>query len=110
MKLNVVEYIQANGKSPYGQWFKSLPAQAAAKIATAQIRLEMGNTSSIKWFEGLGEYRIHWGKGLRIYLAKEGERLVILLGGGDKSSQKRDIARAKALLSEYKTRKSEQQV
>ncbi|WP_263079863.1 type II toxin-antitoxin system RelE/ParE family toxin [Endozoicomonas sp. Mp262] len=110
MTLKVVEYIQPDGKSPYATWFNALPAQAAAKVATAQIRLERGLTSSIKWFAGLGEYRINWGKGLRIYLAKDGDELIVLLGGGDKSSQKQDIIKAKALLSEYKQRKTQKQV
>ena len=42
----------------------------------------MGNTSAIKWFEGIGEYRIDWGPGYRIYLAKDGESLIVLFGGG----------------------------
>ncbi len=55
---------------------------AAAKATTAKLRLEMGNTSAIKWFEGIGEYRIDWGPGYRIYLAKDGESLIVLFGGG----------------------------
>ncbi len=42
---------------------------AAAKVTTAKIRLELGNTSSVKWFDGMGEYVIDWGPGYRIYLA-----------------------------------------
>jgi len=53
------------------------------------IELELGNTSNIKWFEGLGEYRIHWGPGYRIYLIQEGKRLIILFGGGDKPPLKK---------------------
>ena len=70
------------------------------------MRLEMGNTSNIKWFEGLGEYRIDWGPGYRIYLLQEGLQLIILFGGGDKSSQQQDIKRAKKLISEYKRHKN----
>ena len=55
---------------------------AAAKATTAKLRLEMGNTSAINWFEGIGEYRIDWGPGYRIYLAKDGESLIVLFGGG----------------------------
>ena len=61
----------------------------------------MGNTSNIKWFDGLGEYRIDWGPGLRIYLIRETHRLIILFGGGDKSSQKRDIKVVKSLINEH---------
>lgn len=70
------------------------------------MRLEMGNTSNIKWFEGLEEYRIDWGPGYRIYLLQEGLQLIILFGGGDKSSQQQDIKHAKKLISEYKRHKN----
>jgi putative addiction module killer protein len=66
----------------------------------------MGNTSSVKWFSGIGEYRIDWGPGYRIYLAKDGDGLIILLGGGTKKSQRADIDRAKAMWAEYKLRKN----
>ena len=85
----------------------SLPSQAAAKTAAAKAKIAAGNTSSIKWFDGLGGYRIHWGKGIRIYLARDGDQLIVLFGGGDKSTQKRDITKAKLLLSEYKRRKAQ---
>jgi putative addiction module killer protein len=64
-----------------------------------------GNTSSIKWFSGLGEIRIDWGPGFRVYLAKDGDALIVLFGGGTKASQSKDIERAKELLADYKTRK-----
>ena len=69
--------------------------------------MEQGNTSNIKWFEGIGEYRINWGPGYRIYLAMEGQTLIILLGGGTKKNQPADIAEAKRLFKEYKSRKGE---
>lgn len=103
--FSVVEYIREDESSPYKEWFDSLHAQAAAKVATAKIRMELGNTSNIKWFDGLGEYRIDWGPGLRIYLMRDGERLIVLFGGGDKSTQKADIRKARGLLDEYKARK-----
>ena len=103
--LTVVEYVRADGSNPYRKWFDALHSQAAAKVATAVVRLELGNTSRVKWIGTIGEYRIDWGPGYRIYLAKDGERLVILLGGGTKRRQQADIERAKALWSEYKERK-----
>ena len=109
MTITVEEYCSPDQTSPFERWFSSLDAQAAAKIATAIMRLEMGNTSNIKWFEGLGEYRIDWGPGYRIYLLQEGKRLIILFGGGDKSSQKHDIKQAKKLISEYKRHKNTSQ-
>ena len=66
-------------------------------MAVATVRLGMGNTSSVKWFEGIGEYVIDWGPGYRLYLARDGDELIILYGGGTKRRQRADIARAKAL-------------
>lgn|SRR3990167_6145746 len=103
--IRVVEYLREDQSSPYRKWFDSLPAAAAAKVAVAKVRMELGNTSNIKWFDGLGEYRIDWGPGLRIYLMRDGERLIVLFGGGDKSTQKADIRKARTLLDEYKARK-----
>lgn len=105
MKIRVEEYLCADGTNPYKSWFDGLEAQAAAKIVTAKLRLEMGNTSSVKWFDGIGEYVIDWGPGYRVYLAKDGETLIILFGGGTKRGQQRDIDRAKELHAEYKARK-----
>ena len=105
MAIRVEEYVREDGSNPYKRWFDALDPAAAAKITTAKLRMELGNTSSIKWFDGIGEYVIDWGPGYRIYLAKDGERLIVLFGGGTKHGQQRDIDRAKALLAEYKARK-----
>src|SRR3990167_1322807 len=105
MAIKVEEYIREDASSPYKQWFDSLPSQAAAKVAVAKLRMELGNTSSIKWFDGMGEYVIDWGPGYRIYLAKDGDTLIVLFGGGVKRGQQRDIEQAKTLLAEYKARK-----
>lgn len=67
MKITVLEYIRENGANPYKAWFDSLDAHAAAKVATAKVRLELGNTSGVKWLSAIGEYRIDWGPGYRIY-------------------------------------------
>ena len=105
MALKVEEYLREDASNPYKQWFDSLSAQAAAKVTVAKLRMELGNTSSIKWFDGMGEYIIDWGPGYRIYLAKDGDTLIVLFGGGTKRRQQRDIDRAKELLAEYKARK-----
>lgn len=103
--ITLEEYVQDNEKSPFGRWFSTLDAQAALKVSSALLRLELGNTSNIKWFDGLGKYRINWGPGYRIYLVQEGKRLIILFGGGDKSTQKTDIKQAKTLIAEFRSRK-----
>ena len=73
---------------------------------TAKLRLSMGNTSRVKWFSGLGEFVIDWGPGYRIYLAKDGDALIVLFGGGTKRGQQADIDKARKLLAEYKARKA----
>ena len=103
----VVEYIKEDGSNPYKKWFDSLNAQAAAKVTVAKARLELGNTSSIKWFDGIGEYRIDWGPGYRIYLVQDGKKLIVLLGGGTKKRQRNDIKKAIELSKEYKSRKKQ---
>ena len=106
MRFTVVEYIREDGSNPYRSWFAQLSEQAAAKVATATVRLEMGNTSSVKWLAGIGEYRIDWGPGYRIYVARDGDAMIILLGGGTKKGQQRDIERARAMWAEYKARRA----
>ena len=104
--LSVVEYVRGDGSNPYRTWFDGLHARAAAKVATGIVRLEFGNLSRVKWIAGIGEYRIDWGPGYRIYLAKDGDKLIILLGGGTKQRQQVDIERAKAIWAEYRARKA----
>lgn len=105
MPIKVKEYKKADGSCPYKLWFDALDAQAAAKVTSAKIRLELGNTSSVKWFRGIGEYVIDWGPGYRIYLAMDGVDVVILFGGGTKRGQQKDIDNAVVLHDEYKARK-----
>jgi len=106
--MKVQEYLEADGSSPYKKWFNSLDPIAAAKISVAKSRLELGNTSNIEWFSGIGEYKINWGPGYRIYLIQEGKHLIILLGGGTKKGQSSDIKKAKNCHIDYKTRKKQE--
>lgn len=70
------------------------------------LRMEMGNTSSVKWFGGIGEYRIDWGPGYRIYLMRDGQTLIVLFTGGTKACQRDDIKRAVQLKDAYRARKA----
>ncbi|MBK5297825.1 MAG: type II toxin-antitoxin system RelE/ParE family toxin [Vicinamibacteria bacterium] len=105
MVLRVQEYVREDGSIPYKTWFDRLDPHAAAKVATAVVRLSLGNTSNVKWFSGLGELRINWGPGYRVYLSRDGETLVLLFWGGTKKRQQADIQAALALQAEYKARK-----
>lgn len=104
--MKVRAYVTEDGTCPFEEWRRKLDVSARKKIEAAQIRLELGNTSNIKWFSGIGEYRINWGPGYRIYLAQDGDQLVVLFGGGTKKSQRNDIKTAKDLHKEYKRQKS----
>ena len=104
--FQVKELLLADGESPFAQWFNGLEAVAAAKVRVAITRMEQGNLSNVTWFRGIGEYKMDWGPGLRIYLAKDGLKLIILIGGGTKKRQQQDINQAVALWEDYKRRKA----
>ena len=96
--IEVREYLDAEGKSPYAKWFDRLNVAAAVKVTTAVHRMEQGNFSNVKGVgTGVYEFRIDFGPGYRIYFGKDGDRLVILLAGGTKKRQDADIAAAKGL-------------
>ena len=99
-------YLASDGKSPFETWFAELESAAAAKVAVALARLETGNLSNAKGVgEGVLEYRIDWGPGYRVYFGRDGDTLVILLTGGTKRRQQRDIDTAKALWADYRRRR-----
>ena len=89
--FSIKELLLEDGSSPFGNWFLKLDTQAAVKVQVALARMEQGNLSNVKWFRGIGEYKINWGPGIRIYFAKDGLNIILLLAGGDKSSQQKDI-------------------
>jgi putative addiction module killer protein len=104
-RIKVIEYLR-EGVSVFGSWFSALDAQVAAKVATALYRLEQGNFSNVKSVgKGISEYRIDFGPGYRIYFGREGNVLVVLLGGGSKKTQSRDIRNAQIFWAEYKKEK-----
>ncbi len=104
--IEVVECLNAQGRSPFRDWFLSLDPQAAVIVTVAIERLADGNTSRVKAIgEGAAEIRIDRGPGYRVYFGWDGKTLVVLLGGGSKRRQQRDIAEALTLWRLYKARK-----
>ena len=104
--LELRYYLAGDGKSPFEEWFSGLDAAAAAKVAVALARLEQGNLSNVKTVgEGVLEYRIDWGPGYRVYFGRDGDVLVILLTGGTKQRQQKDIDTAKTNWTDYKRRR-----
>ena len=107
--LSVLEYLDRAGSSPFAAWFQSLDAATAAKVTTALRRLELGNFSNVKGVgAGVFERRIDFGPGYRVYFGKDGDAVVILLCGGTKKRQDRDIAMAHDRWGDYKKRKAEE--
>jgi putative addiction module killer protein len=85
----------------FSKWHKGLRDKLAAKkIAQRIVRVEAGLLGDVKFFDGIGELRIDYGPGYRLYFARQGAVLVLLLCGGDKSSQDRDIKTAAAMARE----------
>lgn len=102
----VVVYRDARGREPFGTWYAALDSRAAAKVTVALARLAAGNRSETKSVgAGVLERRIHWGPGYRIYFGLDRTVLVVLLGGGTKKSQQRDIIAAQARWQDYKARR-----
>ncbi len=106
--IEIREYVTAEGKVPYRDWVARLDTTTRVRIITAVLRMEQGNFSSAKAVgSGLSELRLDFGPGYRIYFGRDGERLVILFGGGSKRRQQADIEAAKRFWFEYKRRKGE---
>ncbi len=104
--LELRYYLGSGGRNPFEDWFSGLDAAAAAKVSVALARVEQGNLSNVKGVgEGVLEYRLDWGPGYRVYFGRDGDVLVILLTGGTKRRQQRDIETAKALWADYKQRR-----
>jgi putative addiction module killer protein len=107
--VTIKEYLDPSGRSPFGRWFAGLNAPAAAKVTTALVRIEQGNFSNTKGVgAGVLESRIDFGPGYRIYFGKDGETIVILLGGGIKKRQTNDIVAAQECWNDYTRRKAEE--
>lgn len=104
--IAIREYVDLEGRSPNARWFNRLNAQAAAKMATALVRLEQGNLSGVNGVgAGVFEYRIDFGPSYRIYFGKDDDRLIVLLGGGTKRRQRQDVETARNHWRDYKRRK-----
>lgn len=106
LSMKVQEYLREDGSSPYQEWFDTLDIYAATKVSTAIVRLELGNTSNIKWFDGIGELKIDYGSGYRIYLVQQGQELIILFGGGTKKHNNQILRMLKIYIKNTNTEKN----
>jgi putative addiction module killer protein len=104
--LELLEYLDGHDRSPFAAWFNGLNAAAAAKVTAHLTRIELGNLSNVEPVGGgVLEKKVDWGPGYRIYFGRDGNTLVILLGGSQKKDQRKSIESAKLRWSDYKTRK-----
>jgi putative addiction module killer protein len=103
--LEIRYYLTADRRQPFAEWFVDLDPVARAKVARAVVRMEQGNLSNVKSVGGgVLEYRIDFGPGYRVYFGRDGDTLVILLSGGSKKRQQRNIEAAWTSWQDYKRR------
>ena len=102
MALTVREYLTADGKSPFRRWLNALTTADRARIQARALRFEFGNLGDHKRVGGgVWEARVMFGPGYRIYFGKDGETIIVLLLGGDKGSQAKDITGAQGFWRDY---------
>ncbi|MGE0874425.1 MAG: type II toxin-antitoxin system RelE/ParE family toxin [Burkholderiales bacterium] len=99
-------YQTSAGEQPFVEWLQGLgDRQARARIEARLARAAVGNLGDVEPVgEGVLELRIDWGPGYRVYFARVGKAIVLLLCGGDKRTQQKDIKRAKSYLEDFKAR------
>jgi len=109
LMLDIREYHDRAGRSPFREWFDELNSEASRQVTTTLYRMGLGNFSNVKSVgAGVCECRVHFGPGYRVYFGKEDELMVILLGGGTKQRQSNDIKLAIERWEDYKRRKKEE--
>lgn len=101
----IQRYVTADNRVPFDEWFTSLrDVNAIIRIEKRLERVQKGNLGDARSVgEGVCELRIDYGPGYRIYLGQVGETIVLLLVGGDKSTQDRDIRKAKEYWNDYRS-------
>jgi len=106
MAIELRLYQTPAGERPFWNWLHALTdRQARARIDARLARVASGNFGDVEPVgEGVMELRIDWGPGYRVYFARLGQVIVLLLCGGDKRTQQKDINRAKAYFTDYKAR------
>lgn len=106
MSYEIIIYATETGKEPFQDWLKSLyDLETQALIFQRLQRIKLGNFGDCKSLDdGLWEFRIHHKAGLRVYYTRIGRLLILILGGGDKGSQRKDINQAKKHLKDYRRR------
>lgn len=104
MARTILFYEKQNGESPFLRWLNNLKDVCGRAIVRARLeRVKLGNLGDAKNIgDGIFELRISYGPGYRVYFGQDEPNIIVLLCGGDKTSQKRDIVKAKLLWGKYK--------
>ena len=101
----LIDYETLSGKCPIREWIDELEAPITARIEARIKRIALGNYGDVKPVgDGVSELRIMFGSGYRVYFAQRGNEIIVLLCGGDKSSQTGDIENAKTYWKDFKRR------
>ena len=102
----LLEYVAQDGRVPFREWLEGLrDVEGRARVRVRLNRLRLGNFGDVKAVgKGVSELRVSFGAGYRVYFARIPDALVLLLCGGDKSSQKRDIRLAKDYWRDFQRR------
>lgn len=101
----ILRYKMADGRVPYSDWIAGLDDKTGARVSAYVDRMTGGNFGDSEPVgDGVSELKINFGPGFRIYYLRDGKTVVILLVGGDKSSQKADIRDARDYAADYRSR------
>jgi putative addiction module killer protein len=106
--VDIREYLDRDGRNPFGEWRGKLNPEARRKVTTALYRVGLGNFSHVRGVGGgVYECKINFDPGYRVYFGKDGEQIVILLGGGTKQRQQNEIRLTLDRWEDYKQRKKQ---
>lgn len=104
----VIYYADRNGYEPFLHWLEDLAISFQDRILRRLQRVQLGNFGDRKWITGnIQELRFHFGKGYRIYFAEDEGNSVVLLCGGDKDTQSKDIRKANVYWQDYLNQKQQ---
>lgn len=108
--FEIQHYRTAQGVDLFDRWIEGLrDRKVVAKVLTRINRVSLGNFGDYRALDGgVSELRIDWGPGYRVYFARVGKVILLLLSGGDKTTQQKDIENAKAYLQDYKDRRKKE--
>ena len=96
------EFVTESGKNLYRNWLDTLDSSVKARIQARILRLETGNLGNCESVgKGVFEVKLNFGPGYRVYYSFEGQKMILLLGGGNKSTQSTDIKKAQNIWNSY---------